>query len=89
MTTVDERERVGQLVAHELKGRLHLADIHLDREHIRLDDDWWYVPVWPEGDIGATYQYYQGLAEIETDLQDKHAINVILLPAQPPAEEKN
>ena len=50
---------------------------------IRQEDDWWYVPVRPVGKTERTVQYYDLLAEIEGELQDKMNLHILLIPTGP------
>ncbi|MCX7014436.1 MAG: hypothetical protein NTW86_18120 [Candidatus Sumerlaeota bacterium] len=86
MTDIAEREKVLAALRGELQVRLAPMDVVPDEEHIRCEDDWWYIPVWPARRVGDVFRYYQGLAEVETGLEDRLKIHVLLLPSERPAK---
>jgi hypothetical protein len=50
-------------------------------DHIRQENDWWYVPVRPRSAAPKTFEYYQALAELEERLDEEANLNVLLVPA--------
>ena len=50
---------------------------------VRQDQEWWYVPVRPSAQPPKRYEYYEALAEVETELQKSEHITVLLVPAAP------
>ncbi len=51
------------------------------KEEIHRENDWWYVPVRPDQETQRTIQYYDLLAEVESELQDEENLNILLVPA--------
>ncbi len=50
---------------------------------VHRDDGWWYVPVRPMNITNRNILYYDLLAKIETAIQDKEHLNVLLIPSAP------
>lgn len=50
---------------------------------VRPENGWWKVPVGPHVDFPTTYAYYEYLAEVESELQETAAVNVLLVPTSP------
>lgn len=51
---------------------------------VRHEQDWWYVNVRPDKEPPKRYEYYEALAEVETEMLTQENIIVLLLPT--PAE---
>jgi hypothetical protein len=48
-----------------------------------LKDDYWYVPVQPSSQPPRTFEYYEVLADVETDLSEHERLKVWLVPTLP------
>ena len=83
---MSEREIV-ELVGRYLKDK-HPggADLEALPEGVRHEQDWWYVPVRPSVEPARRYEYYEALADAETDLETKENVTVLLLPISPEEE---
>ena len=74
------KRTVAGLVDAELRARNLQDEIGFDSEGIHEEEETWIVPVWPMTTIGTEYRYYQCLADVESDLEDKHGVYTMLLP---------
>ena len=75
------RQTVGNKVEQSLANHYRPGwRVEVLKEEIYREDDWWYVPVRPDQDTRQTIQYYDLLAEVETELQDAENINILLVP---------
>lgn len=54
--------------------------LHVLREGVRLDGDWWYVPVYPDCPIDQQWRYYEFLADVEERLESENGLTVLLVP---------
>jgi hypothetical protein len=43
----------------------------------------WYVPVRPSSQPPKTFEYYESLAEVESEIEENQNINVLLVPSMP------
>jgi hypothetical protein len=50
---------------------------------IRKEEEWWYVPVRPNIEPTKRYEYYEALADVENDLEEKENLTVLLVPIAP------
>jgi hypothetical protein len=75
------RQDVGKKVEQSLANHHRPGwRIEVVKKGIHQEDNWWYVPVRPDQDTRQTIQYYDLLAEVETELQDAENINILLVP---------
>jgi len=77
LTQQDVGKKVEKSLAHHHRPGWRVQVL---KDDIRLDDDWWYVPVRPDQETQRTIQYYDLLAEVEEELQDKEKLNILLVP---------
>ena len=59
-------------------------DIEIVKDSLRQEDDWWYLAVRPKKNV-RTNDYYELLADVESELQDEKNLNILLVPAAPAA----
>lgn len=50
---------------------------------VRKEEDWWQVPIQPDVEPVKRYEYYEALAEIEGELEEKENLTVLLVPVAP------
>ena len=50
---------------------------------MRRDNDWYYVVVQPSRDDIRSYDYYNILAEVESEIEQTENVNILLVPALP------
>jgi hypothetical protein len=60
--------------------------LHTMQDGVRLDNSWWYVPVWSSGAVLRTHVYHAILADIEQEIEESEGLNVLLIPTEPPVE---
>ncbi len=77
--------RIGKLVQDRLTraGVPSLRRVRVLTDEIRhevTDGNWWYVPVSIHRDTEAMAAIYEGLSDIEMELQDKESTSVLLVP---------
>lgn len=85
MSKPSNEEELAQLIQSVLDLQSDYR-AHVVSSGITLADDYWEIPVWVEGQPPASYGYYGMLADVETDIEEKQGINVLLVPAEPPQE---
>ena len=69
------------------KVRRYLKDIHPEgaelevlERGVRREEFWWYVPVRPSQEPDKRSAYYEALAEVEGQLEEKEKLTVFLAP---------
>jgi hypothetical protein len=77
-------KKVLNLVSKQLR-QVHLDGITLDvlNGEIEKREDFWYIPVRPSAQPPSMHQYYEVLVDVETELSQKHHVNVWLVPTVP------
>jgi hypothetical protein len=56
-------------------------DLEIQADGVHQDlDKWWYVPVKPSSNPGRTYVFYEALADVEEELEQKENLDVVLVP---------
>jgi hypothetical protein len=74
-------EQLVELVRAELrKHRPGGASLDVGPGPIRRQEEYWYVPVIPSVEPPKTFEYYEALAEVESDLEEREQIQVLLVP---------
>lgn len=75
---------VVEKVSHYLKSQ-HPggADLQALSQGVRHEEDWWYIPVRPSHEPPRRYEYYEALANAETEMLTQENIIVLLLPTPP------
>jgi hypothetical protein len=78
------REKVAQLVRERLRDR-HPGGVTIDvvEDAIREKDGYWYVPVRPSAQPPHTFEYYDVLTEVETELSLDKNLKLWLVPSLP------
>jgi hypothetical protein len=76
---------VAAAVRQYLQGR-HPGGATLDvvQPEIRKEEFWWYVPIRPSTEPTKRYGYYEILADVESELEEKEHLRALLTPL--PAE---
>ncbi len=76
------KEQVLELIQERLQyqhpGGVNLAVV---AQGIRHENNTWYVPVLPSAQPSSTFEYYDALADVETQLSLDEQLNVWLIPA--------
>jgi hypothetical protein len=67
------------LAGHQPGG----VNLEVVEQGIRHEDGWWRVPVRPSTWPKKRYEYYEALAEIESELQEKEKLNVLIATSEP------
>ncbi len=73
-------ERVNDLLKDQHPGGVNL---HALTDEVHRRGDYLYIPVQPSRQPRSTFEYYEALAEVETELSDKERLKIILIPALP------
>jgi hypothetical protein len=83
-----DKEQVTALVRERLQC-CHPGGVTLEivEEAIRLEDNYWYVPVRPSTQPPHTFEYYDALVEVETDLSLHAHLHIFLVPTLPEEQE--
>ena len=78
------KKEVGALVQKYLEKQ-HLGDITFSilEEEVRRERYAWYVPVLPSRQPEKMFAYYEVLAEVETEIDEKEHLNVLFMPVIP------
>ncbi len=63
------------------------ATLEVVPQGVRRDREWWYVPVRPSKEPPKRFEYYEALANVETELQKTEHLTVLLIPTGPDPEE--
>lgn len=83
MIEQDERD-IAQVVRDYIRDR-HPGGVTLDvvDEGVQKIDYWWRVPVRPSAEPPHTFEYYDALAEVESQIQEDRQLNILLVPTLP------
>ena len=67
----------------------HLDDIALkpDEAHIHLRNGYWNIPIRPSRWPNPLFSYYEVLADIEDEVQEREGLKVTLASGEPLTEE--
>jgi hypothetical protein len=78
------KEQVAQLVRARLQGQ-HPGGVTIDvvDDLIRQENGSWRVPVRPSAQPPRIFEYYEVLADVETELSENERLNVWLVPTMP------
>ena len=81
-------EKVALCVRPYMVGR-HLGDIslNLDEVRIHLRNGYWNIPVRPSRWSNPLFPYYEMLAEIEDEVQEREGLKVTISSGEPLMEE--
>jgi hypothetical protein len=76
-----------------IRGRLsnyHPGGVTLEvvDEEIWREDDYWHVPVRPSAQPPRTFEYYDALVEVETELSLKEHLEMLLVPMLPEQDQE-
>jgi len=83
MSEQDVVELVGRYLKDKHPGGATLEAL---AQGVRHEQDWWYVPVRPSIEPARRYEYYEALADVETDMETQEHVTVLLLPTPPEKE---
>ena len=78
------KKKVLNLVSRQLE-RVHLDGITMGLVNGEAEnrDGVWYVPVRVSAQPASMFRYYEVLADVETELSEKHHVMVWLVPTVP------
>ena len=82
---IDQDEKTVAQVVRDYIRDCHPGGVDLEviEEGIRKIDDWWRVPIRPSAEPPHTFEYYDALAGVESDIQEERHLNILLVPAIP------
>lgn len=83
LTPSDVAQRVRPDVAKVTVGDVTLS---LNEVGIRLQNDYWRIPIRPSRELRPLFPYYEALADLEEDVQEKEGIKVTLSSGDPLTE---
>ncbi len=78
------KQSVAQKVREYLQNN-HPGGVTLEvvENDIHQVDYWWRVPVRPSAWPLKRYEYYEALADIESDIQEKEHLNILIATGEP------
>ncbi len=65
------------------RGHEQGLDLRVEDRDYKLEEDWLYVCVYPAGGGIRPYDYAEILSDIERELRDEDADNVLIVPTIP------
>lgn len=79
-----DRQLVADFVRNYIRDR-HPGGVTLSviDEEVRKIDDWWRVLILPSAQPPHTFEYYDVLSELESEIQEEKHLNILLVPAFP------
>ena len=82
-----------ETVARKVRERLKDVSVtgitmEVGEENIHKVDNWWRVPIRPSRWPKKMFEFYEVLAEVENDLQEKEHLDVLLFTGDPLEEEE-
>ena len=84
MTPQEVADRVRPYVANKKAGTISLS---MDEAHIHLRNGYWRIPVRPAVEPKPLFAYYEALADIEEEVQDREGIKVTIASGDPLYED--
>ena len=84
LTPQEVANRVRSYVANKKVGAVSLS---IDEARIRLQHGYWRVPVRPSREPEPLFPYYEALADIEEEIQQREGIKVTIASGDPLHEE--
>ncbi len=84
LTAMDVAERVRPYVAKKTIGDITLW---LDEARIRLQNDYWRIPIRPSREPEPLFPYYEALADLEEEMQEGEGIKISLASGNPLTED--
>jgi hypothetical protein len=78
------QSEIAQKVRESIRDR-HPGGVTLEvvEQGIRKVDYWWRVPVRPSAWPEKMFEYYEALAEVESEIQEKEHLNILLSTSEP------
>jgi len=64
------------------------ATLEVVEQDIRKEEYWWQVPVRPSIEPRKRYEYYEALADVEGEVEEKENLTVFLVPLAPELEKQ-
>ena len=72
LTPSEVANRVRPYVANKKVGAISLT---VDEARIRLQNDYWRIPICPSSEPEPLFPYYEALADLEDEIQTGEGIN--------------
>ena len=87
MSVVSEKSEA-EIVMEAVQKRLRHrhpdgANLEVLPQGVRREQDWWYIPVRPDKEPARDWEYFEALAEVETEMLTQENILVLMVPAPP------
>lgn len=85
MNTVLERVVDAKTVLEAVQRRLQQhhpdgANLEVVPQGVRHEQDWWYISVRPDKEPARDWEYFEALAEVETEMLTQENILVLMVP---------
>jgi hypothetical protein len=78
------KQTVADKVREYLNGaRLNGVTFEVNESGIREEEHWWYVPIRPSAWPPKMFEFYEALAEIEEELEEREHLKVLLASGEP------
>lgn len=84
LTAQEVANRVRPYVASKKVGTISLS---LDEGRIQLQHGYWRIPIRPSVEPQPLFPYYEALADLEDEVQEKEGIKVTIASGDPLYEE--
>ena len=80
------KQRVAEKVREYLKDcRPGGITLEVVEPGVRKEEHWWYVPIRPSAWPAKMFEYYEALAEVEEQLEEREHLKVLLASGEPEA----
>ena len=76
----EQKQIVDMVRGYLLRQQDNGLSIEVLEKSVRHDGNWWYIPVRSNSEQ-RTYQYYDILAEVETEIVDNEHVSILLVPS--------
>ena len=85
MSTVLEQVVNTETVLEAVQQRLQHrhpdgANLEVLPQEIRHEEDWWYISVRPDKEPARDWEYFEALAEVETEMLTQENILMLMVP---------
>ena len=84
LTPQEVADRVRPYVATKKVGAISLS---IDEPRIRLQHGYWRIPIRPSLEPQPLFSYYEALADLEDEIQEREGIKVTMASGNPLTEE--
>jgi len=73
-------QQMEQIIQEHLQDLPRVLEVELVASSVRQEGTWWTAAVQARHEPPRAWRYYEILADIETEIEDKHGVKLMLVP---------